>query len=156
MRIGDILLEKGTTVVTIDTGRTIYDAIGMLNKHRIGALIVIEEGENAVGIITERDILRKCGGSMDGSSKPDDSIFSSLVEDVMTNKLIVGVPDDDPNYAMSVMTKNRIRHLPILDDGNLAGMVSIGDLVNAHLEEKIFVGQTLKNYLSRNDASEQA
>jgi CBS domain-containing protein len=68
----------------------------------------------------------------------------------MTKDLVIGVPDDDPNYIMGVMTKNHIRHLPILDEGSLAGIISIGDLVNVHLEEKVFENRTLKDYISRN------
>jgi len=158
MRIRDILLEKGTGVVTIDADRTIHHAIGRLNENRIGALIVTSDDE-VVGIITERDILRKCGDNCNNLSEPtmpEDSTCSSLVQDAMTREVVIGVPDDDPNYAMGVMTKNRIRHLPILDEGRLAGMISIGDLVNAHLEEKVFAGQTLKGYLERNSTSTRA
>jgi len=155
MRIRDILQEKGSSVVTIDADRNILDAIGMLNEHRISALIVTREGEEIVGIITERDILQECGdhcAEMKETTKAG-TACSSLVRDVMTRDLVTGVLDDDPNYAMGVMTKNRIRHLPILVEGNLAGIISIGDLVNAHLEERVFKGQTLKDYLSRNSES---
>ena len=65
----------------------------------------------------------------------------------MTKDLIIGVLDDDPNYVMGIMSKNRIRHLPILDDGKLAGIISIGDLINAHLEEKVFENRTLRDYI---------
>ena len=159
MRIRDILQEKGTRVVTIDANRNIHDAIGTLNKHRIGALIVTSEGDEVVGIITERDILRKCGEGCDSvkeSKTSEGTTCSSLVQDAMTKKLLIGVLDDDPDYVMGVMTKNRIRHLPILDEGSLAGIISIGDLVNAHLEEKVFESCTLKDYLSRNFTPTQA
>jgi CBS domain-containing protein len=159
MRIRDILQEKGTAVVTIDTGRSLHEAIGMLNRLRIGALIVTEESEHVVGIITERDVLQKCGDYCDRlkeSVTQKESCFSSPVQDTMTKKLVIGALDDDPDYVMGVMTKNRIRHLPIIDDGKLAGIISIGDLVNAHLEEKVLESQTLKNYLSRNSKAASA
>ncbi len=155
MRIRDILLEKGKKVITIDAGRNIHDAIGMLNEHRIGALIVTREGDEVVGIITERDILRRCGDycvNVNETMSSEESACSSLVKDAMTKELVIGVPDDDPNYAMGVMTENRIRHLPILDEGRLVGMISIGDLVNAHLEERVFKSRTLKDYISRNSS----
>ena len=151
MQIRDILLEKGSEVVTIDVGQTIHDAISRLNKHRIGALIVTRVGEEVAGIITERDILRKCGDhctSMGKFTASEVTACSTLVEDAMTKELVIGVPDDDPNYAMGVMTKNRIRHLPILDEGSLAGIISIGDLVNAHLEERVFESRTLTNSIT--------
>jgi len=152
MRIRDILLEKGTTVVTINTGQSIHDAIRTLTERRIGALVVTGEDKEVVGIITERDILRVCGDSCNKLSDPGasaDSPCLHLVEDAMTTDLITGVPDDEPNFVMAVMTKNHIRHLPILDEGSLAGIISIGDLVNAHLEEKVIKSGTLKDYISR-------
>ena len=150
MRIRDILLEKGTEVVTIEAGRTIHDAIGKLNKHGIGALIVTGEDESIAGIITERDILRSCGDQCTRLSEPpalDKAACLVLVQDAMTRDLIIGVPDDDLNYVMGIMTKNHIRHLPILDDGSLAGIISIGDMVNAHFEEKVFENRTLREYI---------
>lgn len=150
MRIKHILEEKAPGVETIDAGRTIHDAINKLNEHCIGALVVTGEDEKVVGIITERDILRKCGdlcSHLSGQPTPGKTGCSALVEDSMTKDLIIGVPDDDPNYVMGVMTKNRIRHLPILDDGQLTGIISIGDLVSAHLEEKVFENRTLKDYI---------
>ena len=65
----------------------------------------------------------------------------------MTKELVIGVPSDDLNYAMGIMTKNRIRHLPIMEDGSLVGIISIGDLVNAHFEEKVFENRTLRDYI---------
>ncbi len=153
MRIRDILLEKGTDVVTIGSDQSIHDAITRLGEHRIGALIVTTEGDEVAGILTERDILRTCGercGSVSKSSESGENVCSSPVQDSMTTELVTGVPDDDPNYVLAVMTKNRIRHLPILDEGSLAGIISIGDLVNAHLEEQVIKSGTLKDYISRN------
>jgi CBS domain-containing protein len=150
MRIRDILQEKGSEVVTIDAGQTIHDAIGKLNEHGIGALVAMAEGGEIVGIITERDILRECGNRCAHLAEPptrEESACPSLVQNVMTKDLVIGVPDDDLNYAMGVMTRNRIRHLPILDDGSLAGIISIGDLVNAHFEEEVFENRTLRDYI---------
>jgi CBS domain-containing protein len=84
---------------------------------------------------------------LDEGPKREEAACPSLVQDAMTKDLVIGVLDDDPNYLMGVMTKNRIRHLPILDNGILAGIISIGDLVNAHLEEKVFENRTLKDYI---------
>ena len=150
MRVRDILQEKGTGVVTIDAGQTIHAAICKLNAHSIGALIVTGEGGGIVGVITERDILLQCGERCERLSKPlaqGETFCPPLVQDAMTTDLVIGVSDDDLNYVMGVMTKNRIRHLPILDGGSLAGIISIGDLINAHFEEKIFENRTLRNYI---------
>jgi len=150
MQIRDILQVKGTEVVTISTGQTIHDAIGKLNEHSIGALVVTGEGEKIVGIITERDVLQICGNTcvrLTEAKAPEQSDCPCLVQDTMTKELIIGIPDDDVNYVMGIMSKNHIRHLPILDSGSLVGIISIGDLVNAHLEEKVFENRTLRDYI---------
>jgi CBS domain-containing protein len=150
MRIRDIIQEKGAGAVTIGGGQTIHDAINTLNKNRIGALIVTGDDQEIAGIITERDILRVCGDVFERLNKPaaqEETSYPSRVQDVMTKDVVIAVPDDDLNYAMGVMTKNHIRHLPILDNGNLVGIISIGDLVNAHLEEKVFENRTLREYI---------
>ncbi len=150
MRIRDILQEKGTEVVVIEASRTIHDAIGRLNEHRIGALIVTGEGGKIIGIITERDILRVCGERCVRLNEPparEETTCPSLVQDAMTKDPIIGVLNDDLDYVMGIMTKNRIRHLPILDDKTLVGIISIGDVVNAHLKEKVFENRMLKDYI---------
>ncbi|HSM72805.1 MAG TPA: CBS domain-containing protein [Anaerolineales bacterium] len=150
MRIRDILQKKGTEVVTIEAGRNLHEAIDQLNKHSIGALIVTGESEEILGIITERDILRVCGERCNRLIEPPaqkETTCPSLVQDVMTKDLVIGVLDDDLDYVMGIMTKNRVRHLPILDDGSLVGIISIGDVVNAHWEEKAFENRMLRDYI---------
>ncbi len=150
MQIRDILQEKGTEVVTIEAGCTIHDAIGRLNEHKIGALIVTGEGEKIIGLITERDILRVCGGHcvrLDDPPAREETTCPSFVQDAMTKDPIIGVLDDDLDYVMGIMTKNRIRHLPILDDESLAGIISIGDVVNAHLKETEFENRMMRDYI---------
>ena len=150
MRVADILRGKGGEVIRIDEQRTVHDAICTLNEHGIGALVVTGENGEISGIITERDILREYGKGCDprdAASQPKETGVASLVRDVMTKELIIGVPDDDLNYVMSIMTKNRIRHLPIVVGKELAGMVSIGDVVNAHVDETEFENRMLKDYI---------
>ena len=150
MRIRDILQEKGTGVVTIEVGRTIHDAICRLNEHKIGALVVTGEGEKIIGIITERDILQVCGRHCDCLDEPparEVTTCPALVQDAMTKDLVIGVLDDGLDYVMGIMTKNRIRHLPILDDESLAGIISIGDVVNAHLKETEFENRMMRDYI---------
>ena len=150
MLIRDIINEKGRSVVTIGAEQTINDAIRRLNHHRIGALVVTGENDEIAGIITERDILMVCGDRCGRPTEPpaaDRPGCPTLVADAMTRELVIGVMDDDLNYAMGIMTKNRIRHLPVLDNGCLAGIISIGDLVNAHFEEKVLENRTLKEYI---------
>ena len=150
MLVRDILKKKGSHVVSIELGKTVHDAICTLNEHGIGALVVTEEGEEVSGIITERDILRECGDHCIRFSEPSEfghSACPALIKDVMTKDVVVGVPDDRVDYVMSVMTKKRIRHLPIVDRGGLAGIISIGDVVNAHVGESEFEIRMLKDYV---------
>lgn len=123
MRIRDIIQAKGTAVVTVDPDRLVIDAMKVLVQHGIGA-VVVTRGPDIAGILTERDVLRL------GAASPR-ALETTRVGDAMTRDLIVGVPEDDLAYAMNVMTQNRIRHLPIVENGRLAGLLSIGDVVNA-------------------------
>jgi len=147
MKIRDILLDKGTNVITIGADQTIHAAIVELNHHGFGALIVTGEDSEVAGIVTERDILKCCGETCGKKPSTEHSPCQILINDIMTKDVVIGVPGDDLNYVMNVMTKHHIRHLPILDDGALAGIISISDLVNAHLEENVFESRTLKGYI---------
>ena len=150
MKIRDILEEKGNSVITIQAGESIHAAIVELNHHGFGALIVTGEDGQIAGIVTERDILQCCGETcthMQNTPASDHALCQINIQDIMTKDLVIGVPDDDLNYVMGIMTKHQIRHLPILDDGKLAGIISIGDLVKTHFEENVFESRTLKNYI---------
>ena len=150
MKIRDILEEKGNSVITIGAGESIHAAIVELNNHGFGALIVTGEDGQIAGIVTERDILQCCGETcthMQNTPASDHALCQINIQDIMTKDLVIGVPDDDLNYVMGIMTKHQIRHLPILDDGKLAGIISIGDLVKTHFEENVFESRTLKNYI---------
>jgi CBS domain-containing protein len=140
MRVKDILASKGSKVYSIEPDKSVRECIRTLVEQKIGALLVME-GDRIAGIITERDILREAGthaGRLD----------QRRVRDAMTVDLIVGVPEDEINYVMGIMTKNRIRHLPILEGRELRGMVSIGDVVWASLTEAEFENRNLKEYIT--------
>ena len=150
MKIKDILREKGTDVVTIKADETVQYAICKLNEHGIGALVVTDERGGISGIITERDILHECGERCVRLSEPptwEEADCPALVQNVMTKDLIIGVPDDDLDYVMGILTKNRIRHLPVVDAGKLVGIISIGDVVKAHLKETQFENRMLRDYI---------
>jgi CBS domain-containing protein len=123
MKIADILASKGSKVITIRPHQTIKNAIDMLENHNIGGLVVVDSGENIVGIITERDLIRFAA-----SDHPD---FTVSVGEVMTSSVIIGVPQDDINAVAFTMTEKRFRHLPVVEGGRLVGIVTIGDLVKA-------------------------
>lgn len=128
MKLRDILRTKGTDVKTIRDEVSLLDAATELTDHNIGVLLVVDGSDVPLGILSERDIVRQVsnqGGSLD----------RLRVRDAMTRELIICVPGDDVDYAMQVMTQQRIRHLPVMDGNRLAGLVSIGDLVKAHINQ---------------------
>jgi len=128
MKIRTILEEKGYEVVTVPPSFPLKDAMGLLVEHNIGSVVVAEE-RVVRGILTERDILRLAAA--------DPGQLARLkVEEVMTRDVVVGLPDDTVDYVMEIMTRNRIRHLPVVEDGWMAGILSIGDVVNA-LRKKV-------------------
>ena len=139
MRIRDILDVKGGQVVTTSPDGTVLEAMEVLNEHNIGAVVVIE-GESILGILSERDVLHL------GARGPN-RLSEASVGETMTRDVIVGLPDDAVHDAMGVMTKNRIRHLPIVSDGKLVGIVSIGDLVNASWMAAEDENRHLKDYI---------
>jgi len=140
MKIKDILAAKSNEVLTVRQEQVVHDAIKILFKNKIGALLVLDESEQLVGIISERDVLWECVDR-------DNLLKQTPVKDVMSKDLIIGVPTDDLGYSLGIMTKNRIRHLPVLDDDKVVGIVSIGDLVKAQLEEHEYDNRYLKQYI---------
>ena len=140
MKIRDILQMKGSQVHSIEADRTVLDAVAVLNTHRIGALLVRDGQGAVVGVISERDVLRECRHrSADLGRIP--------VAEAMTRDLIICVPDDDVDHAMALVTKHRVRHLPVIDDAGVAGMISIGDLVKASLDAAEYENRYLREYI---------
>lgn len=123
MKVKSILATKGADVITIRPEQSVKDAVILLAKHNIGALVVVNEADQPVGIISERDIIRAAARRED--------MFSRPVSKVMTKDLITGVPQDELISVAHTMTEKRFRHLPIMDQGKLVGIVSIGDVVKA-------------------------
>ena len=141
MKVRDILKDKGTEVATIGVERNLCDAIRVLVEKNIGSLIVMDEKGAIAGIITERDVLRQCNQCLE-------SFRDIKIRDVMTKNLIVASPDDDLDYVENIMTQNRIRHLPIISNQRIAGILSIGDLVNVLRGECKVENRYLKDYIS--------
>lgn len=139
MRILDTLRRKGADVVTIAPDRSVLEAMHLLVHHNIGAVVVVADDE-ILGILSERDVLRL------GAEDPD-RLRTAEVSEAMTTDLVVAVPEDPIQYAAAIMTKNRIRHLPIMEDGELRGIVSIGDVVNAIRGEIEVENRYLRSYI---------
>lgn len=139
MKIRDILGKKGRVVVTIPPERTVLEATQLLVEKNIGSVVVTRQDE-IVGILTERDILRL-------STDRHRELDRLRVSDAMTADVITATPTDEISHVMEVMTENRIRHLPILADGGIAGILSIGDVVNALRESVQNENHHLKQYI---------
>lgn len=150
MRIKDILDKKGSAVRTIGPDETVAEAVGQLCEHRIGALVVTGSSGQIVGIVSERDVLRESQEAFKQLADPARAATPAApkrVKDIMTKSLIIGVPADTVDYVMGVMTHNRVRHLPVVADGKLVGIVSIGDVVYASLGETTYENRLLKDYI---------
>ena len=139
MRIHDILRRKGGDVVTVSPTISILEAMRVLVEHNIGSVVVVSD-DGIQGILTERDVLRR------GAEDPA-MLESRTVSEVMTTDLVVGVPADAIEYVAGIMTENRIRHLPVVDDGRLVGILSIGDVVNAIRTEVEVENRYLRRYI---------
>ncbi len=138
--IKQLLTEKGKNVFSIRPDATVYDAIKEMSDHDIGALMVLEDGR-PVGIVTERLYAREI--VLKGRASP-----STLVRDVMETNIIYAKPNQSVEECMAVMTIKRIRHLPVVDNEDLVGMISIGDLVKSIIDRHEFTIEQLIHYIN--------
>ena len=129
MLVSQILKSKADlAVVTISSGATIAEAAALLSERRIGALIVSKNGKSAEGILSERDIVREIG-------KRGPAVLTEKVAALMTKKLISCARGDKTDAVLQMMTDGRFRHMPVIEAGELVGLISIGDVVKARLME---------------------
>lgn len=134
-----ILEQKGNTVYSIHPDSSVYDALELLEDKNLGSLVVVENGK-LIGIFTERDYARKV--ILKGRSSQE-----TTVRDIMTDRPIFVNPDTSIDVCMQIMTEKYIRHLPVLRDGELVGLISIGDLVRNIMSEKDYIIHTLEHYI---------
>jgi CBS domain-containing protein len=138
--VKQILRDKGSQVLSIQPNVPAYDALKLMAEKNVGALLVLEKGR-VVGIISERDYARKvilkAGSSLD-----------TPVRDIMTERVMFVRPEQTVEECMALMTEKHVRHLPVLVGDQVVGIVSIGDLVKASIDEKDFVIKQLENYIT--------
>lgn len=139
-KIKEVLDEKGADVFTVRPANTVYEAIQEMVNHNIGAVLVVSDEGKLAGIFTERDVLKQC-------VRRSDMLKTTRVESVMTTDLIIGLPGDEVDYIEGIMTANKIRHIPILEDGRIMGIISIGDLVKSSLKDIQYENRYLKDYI---------
>lgn len=134
-----ILDSKGTNVWSVTPGIPVYEALEILAKKNIGAVVVLE-GEDLVGILSERDYARKV--AIKGKSAKE-----TKVSEIMTKQVICVEPSQPIEECMALMVGKNIRHLPVLEDGKLAGIISIGDVVKTMLQEQATLIDHLESYI---------
>jgi CBS domain-containing protein len=141
MRIADVLRNKGTSVATITPETSVAGLLTELTVHNIGAMVVVSP-DGLVGIVSERDVVRKLH-----ELGPD--ILRRPVSDIMTTLVATCGPNDSVDSLSALMTEKRVRHIPVVVDGRLAGIVSIGDVVKTRLEELEATQQQLQAYITQ-------
>jgi CBS domain-containing protein len=139
MRISDVLTSKPGEVVTIHPDATVRDLLGLLAQHNIGAVVVSTDGAAVDGIVSERDIVRRLAES--------DAVLDGAVSAIMTSDVQTCEPDVPVDDLRQLMTERRIRHVPVVRDGALVGIISIGDVVKSSIGQLQFERDQLDTYL---------
>jgi CBS domain-containing protein len=139
-RLTEILEEKGSDVFEIDADASVFEAVQRMVEMNVGSLLVTEGGE-ITGIVTERDYLRRV--TLEGRTDRE-----TPVREIMSSPLVVVTPETAIDECEALMTDLRIRHLPVVDDGNVVGVVSIGDLVKFRSKQQSFEIQYLTRYIT--------
>lgn len=141
LRISDVLTTKATDgVVTVSPTATVRDLVTLLEKHNIGAVVVSEDGRAVAGIVSERDIVRQLTRGAE--------LLTMSVGSIMTSDVHIVTPEDTINSTRQLMTEHRVRHLPVVVDGELHGLVSIGDIVKSHIAQVEYERDQLDSYIS--------
>jgi len=141
MTVAALLRDKGRSVITTSATASIAGAVDTLVKHKIGALVVIDENDRIAGIMSERDIVRAIAGR--GAD-----VLNASIADAMTRAVVTCTESDTVDEVMARMTRGRFRHLPVVDDGNLVGIVSIGDVVKARIEQVEREAEDMRAYIA--------
>jgi CBS domain-containing protein len=141
MFVSDILSQKGGLVFTVTPGTTVSQVAKQLSTRRIGSVLVMDGRDSLAGIVSERDIVRAIAAH-------GDSALEFEASRVMTRDVVTCDPDESIDQVMETMTRGRFRHLPVMRHGELLGLVSIGDVVKARLEEAEHETEALKAYIA--------
>lgn len=141
MKVSEILASKGPEVFTIGLDKSLSEALRILVTNKIGVLIVLDYDAKIAGILSERDILT-------ASLEHPLDYLNLAVKDFMTKDVVIVEPDDSIDYVENILTRNRIRHIPVIKNKVLVGLISIGDVVKAQLSETRDENKYLKDYIS--------
>jgi CBS domain-containing protein len=141
LQLKEILKNKGGQPVTVPEASTVGSAIRTMNEHRVGSVMVQGLDGEPIGILTERDVVRLY-------AQGEGDFETMLVKDWMTTDITTGQPDDSVSEILAIMTVRRFRHLPVIEETRMVGVISLGDLVKAQLEEIAFEAKVLREYIS--------
>ena len=141
MHVAAVLKRKGDRIVSAAPGDSVAAVTRLLTEHRIGAVLVMDDDGQPVGILSERDVVRAV--ARDGADALD-----RPAADLMTRELITGTPTDTVADMMAVMTQRRIRHVPIVESGQVIGVISIGDVVKARIDDAELEVESLRGYVA--------
>ena len=141
MTVSDILNEKGRDVVTVLDSIRVEDAVRVMDERRIGAVVVLNDAGAVRGILSERDVMHRIG-------REGAAALWARVSECMTERLVTCVPTDTVDGVMTTMTQRRIRHLPVIEQDNLAGMISIGDVVKRRIDQAEHEVADLMEYIA--------
>ena len=139
MAVAHILRQKGTSVFTVEPGDSVQTIVDMLARHRIGAVVVVDPAGGIAGIVSERDVVRAMVGDVA-------AVVSMTAKDIMTAKVRTCSPTDSEAELMQMMTESRIRHLPVVANGRVTGMISIG--VKLRIESMEAEADQMKTYIA--------
>jgi CBS domain-containing protein len=141
MNVAAILKLKGRTVVTTTADKSLLEVAKLLVQHGIGSVVIVGEGDNVAGIVSERDLVRAIGQSGAKVLKEPVSVY-------MTKRVVTAREADTIDRLMSEMTVHRFRHMPVVERGRLIGLVSIGDVVKMHVADVEFEAAAMRQYIT--------
>jgi CBS domain-containing protein len=137
--VSEILRNKGYEIWSVTPDSTVYDALKLMAEKNVGAVLVME-GDNLVGVLSERDYARKV--ILYGRSSKD-----TAVREIMTKRVVCVQPEETAEECMALMTDKHVRHLPVVKDNQIVGVVSIGDVVKSIISEQDFIIEQLEHYI---------
>ena len=141
MFVAEILKRKGSSITSVTAEQPIGEALALMTQHRIGAVLVVDAGGGIAGILSERDLVR-------GMNKNGKALFDKTVGELMTSPVITCSPKDPVGAIEGMMTAQRFRHVPVVEDGKLVGIISIGDVVKTRIEEAEAEVDALRRYIA--------
>ncbi|MBL4790243.1 MAG: CBS domain-containing protein [Kordiimonadaceae bacterium] len=140
MNVSKILETKGSEIISLEIGCSVLDVAKLIGERRIGAIPLLKKGKLA-GIISERDVMR-------GIAIRGGAVLADGAESLMTKAVATCTPNDTIQHLMTMMTERRVRHIPVIDGGNLVGIISIGDVVKERMDEAAHEADALKDYIA--------